>query len=499
MEGIKVEIPKEAFNEAYLDLLNCDKRYLVLYGGAGSGKSVFAVQRFLIRLMTIKPCNLLVVRAIADSNRDSTYALFKQVVSSWGLSAVFKFTDTNMRMKCTKNGNSAVFKGLDNVEKLKSITFERGGLTDIWIEEASEIEEADFNQLDIRLRDRDSKSQIVLSFNPISALHWLKRRFFDKDLPNAMVRKTTYKDNRFLKDDYKELLEGFKDSDPYYYSVYCLGQWGVLGNTIFNSKDISERLYELPKPVKTGDFIFKTIFVPELSRVMIDDSSIRFVEHENGYIKIYKETLPDTPYVIGGDTAGDGSDFFVGQVIDNITLEQVCVLRHRFDDDLYAKQMYCLGRYYNNALIAIEVNFSGSSVRELEKLSYTNQYIREQADSYTHKPKESFGFKTTSVTRPLIISELVSVVRENISLINDRETLGEMLTFVRNERGRAEAEKTAHDDCIMALAIAYFTREQQRITPKRDKWTKDMLEDFRHASPSEKQILYRKWGRPDER
>lgn len=493
---IRIIIPQEAFNEKYLELLHCDKRYIVLYGGAGSGKSVFAVQRFLVRMMSVKPCNLLVVRAVAATHRDSTYALFKQLVGSWGLGRLFLFQDSAMRVRCVKSGNTAVFRGLDDVEKLKSITFPSGGLTDIWIEEASEITEADFNQLDLRLRDKAGTSQIVLSFNPISALHWLKRRFFDAPPKNAAVLKTTYRDNRFLKEDYKALLEGYRETDPYYYSVYCLGQWGVLGKTVFDARKVSCRLEQTEPPLCKGEFTYRTVFSPELQRVLIDDKSIVFAQSEGGCISIYREPEPGVPYVIGGDTAGEGSDYFVGQVIDNITSEQVCVLRHRFDEDLYARQMYCLGKYYNNALIAVEVNFSGWAVRELEKLGYVNQYVRQQEDSFTRRMTERFGFKTTAVTRPLVIAELVSVARENPELLHDRETLGEMLTFVRNERGRAEAQQGAHDDCVMALGIAYFARDQQRVLPARVQWTQDMLEDYRRAGPSERERLYRKWGRP---
>ena len=87
-----------------------------------------------------------------------------------------------MRITCA-NGNSVIFKGLDDTEKLKSITFPKGELTDIWVEEASEVREEDFNQLDVRLRGKGTHKQMVLTFNPVSVLHWLKRRFFDRQDP----------------------------------------------------------------------------------------------------------------------------------------------------------------------------------------------------------------------------------------------------------------------------------------------------------------------------
>ena len=455
---MQVTIPREAFNPLFRPYLTDNThRYLILYGGAGSGKSVFAVQRFLYRLLTLPLCNVLVVRAVAATNRDSTYALFRQVISKWGLSELFSCKDSDLRISCA-NGNSVIFKGLDDTEKLKSITFPKGELTDIWIEEASEILEEDFNQLDVRLRGKGAHKQMVLTFNPVSVLHWLKLRFFDRQDPRALVLKSTYKDNQFLDEDYKRTLEGYKDTDPYYYSVYCLGEWGVLGQTIFDAQKVSERLSQLAGPVTRGEFTFATWYSPEANEVLIDDSTIRWVEMDTGPIQIYHEPAPGGAYVIGADTAGEGSDFNVGQVIDHITGQQVCTIRGQMDEDLFAKQLYCLGKHYHTALVSIEANFSSYPIRELERLRYPRQYVRQAEDSFTHRIRQSYGFKTSSVTRPLVIAGLVEVVREHPEWLNDRDTLNEMLTFVRNENGRPEAQEGAHDDCVMSLGIAYYTR-----------------------------------------
>lgn len=455
---MQVTIPRGAFNPLFRPYLTDNThRYLILYGGAGSGKSVFAVQRFLYRLLTLPLCNILVVRAVAATNRDSTYALFRQVISKWGLSELFSCKDSDLRISCA-NGNSVIFKGLDDTEKLKSITFPKGELTDIWIEEASEILEEDFNQLDVRLRGKGAHKQMVLTFNPVSVLHWLKLRFFDRKDPRALVLKSTYKDNQFLDEDYKRTLEGYKDTDPYYYSVYCLGEWGVLGQTIFDAQKVSERLSQLAGPVRRGEFTFATWYSPEANEVLIDDSTIRWVEMDTGPIQIYQEPAPGGAYVIGADTAGEGSDFNVGQVIDHITGQQVCTIRGQMDEDLFAKQLYCLGKHYHTALVSVEANFSSYPIRELERLRYPRQYVRQAEDSFTHRIRQSYGFKTSSVTRPLVIAGLVEVVREHPEWLNDRDTLNEMLTFVRNENGRPEAQEGAHDDCVMSLGIAYYTR-----------------------------------------
>lgn len=323
-------------------------------------------------------------------------------------------------------------------------------------------------------------------------MHWLKKRFFDRQSRDVKISETTYKDNRFLDDAAKQVLEAFKDTDPYYYEVYCLGHWGTTGRSVFNAQAVSARLEENIQPVRNGRF--------EYDDDGLSISDIRWIDDPDGEIRIYADPEDGVPYVIGGDTAGDGSDAFVGQVLDNRTGSQVCTLRHTYDEDVYTRQMYCLGMWYNQALIGIETNLSTYPVRELQRLKYPRQYVRETEDSYTHKPKQSFGFRTTPQTRPIILAELIAAVREDITIVSDRATLEEMLTFIRNEEYRAEAEEGAHDDTIMALAIAHHIRPQQsyeaRTAEPESKWTPAMWEDYRRASRDEKEYLISKWGKP---
>jgi phage terminase large subunit len=122
--------------------------------------------------------------------------------------------------------------------------------------------------------------------------------------------------------------------------------------------------------------------------------------------------------------------------------------------------MYCLGWYFKWALICIEANFDSYPIKELQRLEYPNMYVRIAQDTYTGKPEKRFGFKTTKLTRPTIISRLIEIVREHCEIINDKETLEELLTIVRTETGRIEAPEGGHDDDMMGLAIAHEAREQ---------------------------------------
>lgn len=454
------ELPSLTNDRFYPLYMNKD-RYLVLMGGGGSGKSVFTAQKIILRLLTENKHRILVLRKVAKTLRESVFMELKNAIYRWGLEKLFKIpkgTSSELHISCI-NGNEILFAGLDDVEKLKSIS----GVTSVWMEEASECSPEDFRQLDIRLRGKTiNYKQMMITFNPIDINHWLKREFFDQPKTNATTIHSTYKHNKFLDDDAIKVLEAFKETDPYFYQVYALGEWGVLGKTIFNAQKVSERISYLRDHdplVQRGYFIYQKDAADKIL-----DTTIQWIEDENGYIKIFERPQPQIPFVIGGDTAGDGSDNFTGQVINNVTGNQSAVYKNQFDEDLYAEQMYCLGKHYNNALISIETNFSSHPVKVLSRLGYTNQYIREREDTFTGSITKAYGFRTDKLTRPSAIAGLVTVVRESVNLIMDVDTLNEMLTFVRNEKGRPEAQEGAHDDLIMSLAIGYYSRGQQDST-----------------------------------
>lgn len=482
---------KDTVNDHFIPLLFDESRYLVLKGGGGSGKSIFAGRKILERVTTEPGHRWLVCRKVAKTLRQSCFKqLCGQAREHYAdqIAYIPKGSSGDMYMRF-KNGSEILFCGLDDVEKLKSIY----NITGVWIEEATEVLEGDFNQLDIRLRGETAYyKQMIITFNPVSILHWLKKRFFDRNDPRARVHESTYLNNRFLPEEDRITLESFKETDEYYYTVYCLGMWGIVGRSVFNAMLLTERLLQLAPPASVGMFEFS-------DEDNVDSGD--FVEDRNGFIKIYEKPKEGYPYVIGADTAGNGSDSFVAQVINNTTGRQVAILRHTFDEDLFARQLYALGHYYNTALVAVETNFSTYPVLMLEKWRYPKLYVRESVDEYTHKPKTSFGFQTNLKTRPLAISTLVKAIREDVTLVCDRTTIEEMLTFVRDESFRPEAEEGAHDDCVMALAIAHLVRPHQEYLPSEGagslvEWTDSQWDDYRHASSSDRKMLLKIWGQP---
>jgi phage terminase large subunit len=429
-----------------------DSRYLVLYGGAGSGKSVFTAQKIIFRMLTETPHKFLVVRKVAKTLRESTFSLLRTTIADWGMEKLFTLNKSEMSITCV-NGNQIIHAGLDDVEKLKSIH----NVTSIWVEECSELEEGDLQQLDLRLRGKTRNyKQFILSFNPISITHWLKLRFFDREVKNATTLKTTYLDNKFLDDEYIETLLALKDTDYYYYSVYALGEWGVTGTTVFNARIVTERLVEVrDKLCRRGSFVYR------YEDEQIVDESIEFVEDGTGPVTIYEMPKKGYPYVLGGDIAEGGIDYSVGEVRNNATWNQAAEWRGHMDTDLYAKQMYCMGKFYNTALIGIETNFDTHPVKELERLRYPRQYMREVVDKITNTLELRHGFVTTKITRPIIISKYVAMAREHIDTWNDPVNLEEMLTFTRDEKGKPQAEEGGHDDTVLAGAITLGIREQQ--------------------------------------
>jgi len=209
-------------------------------GGAGSGKSYSVAQHIV--LAAIDPRNagrkFLCIRKVANTLRFSVFSLLHAVIIDSGLSSFFALRKTDMTISSV-TGVDIMMVGLDDVEKLKSIH----GVTDVWIEEATELTEADFKQVNLRVRGTDVQKRIILTFNPISVMHWLKSYFFDNPKPNSRITKTTYSDNAFIDDAYIQELKSLAGIDAYFHQVYALGEWGLLGNVVFTNIVIEEFEY----------------------------------------------------------------------------------------------------------------------------------------------------------------------------------------------------------------------------------------------------------------
>lgn len=231
-------------NPCFRDVDRSQKRYIVMKGSAGSGKSVDTAQNYILRLMQDPGRNLVAMRKSDITNRDSTFAeLTGAIYRIFGDKAdrYWRITQSPLTMTCRHNGNKIIFRGMNDDkqrEKLKSITFQKGKLTDVWLEEATELTQSDFEIIDDRLRGELPPGQfyqIRMTFNPVSSNHWIKKHFFDRADPDVFTHHSTYKDNRFIDEAYYRRMERRKEVDPDGYRIYGLGDWGEIGGLILSN------------------------------------------------------------------------------------------------------------------------------------------------------------------------------------------------------------------------------------------------------------------------
>lgn len=236
-------------NPGFREVDRSRKRYIVMCGSAGSGKSVDTAQNYILRLMQDKGRNLVAMRKSDISNRDSTFAeltgaLYRMFGDKY--EAYWKINKSPMSMTFKPNGNQIIFRGMNDDrqrEKLKSITFPKGKLTDVWLEEATEFTQADLEIIDDRLRGELPEGQfyqIRMTFNPVNKNHWIKKVFFDIPDPNVLTHHSTYLGNRFIDEAYRQRMERRKIVDPEGYQIYGLGEWGEIGGLILHNWEVGE-------------------------------------------------------------------------------------------------------------------------------------------------------------------------------------------------------------------------------------------------------------------
>ncbi|MGM0776924.1 MAG: PBSX family phage terminase large subunit [Bacillota bacterium] len=245
-------VVKVSFNRHFKEVNRTMRRYRALRGSAGSGKSVNIAQDYVLKLSDpkYKGANLLCVRKVNETNRNSTYAELTGAINRiYGERAeeFWEMRQSPLSLKSRVTGNEVIFRGVNDArdrEKLKSINFANGKLVWIWVEEATELQESDIDILDDRLRgiltNPNLYYQITFSFNPVSATHWIKRKYFDIENPDVLTHHSTYLQNRFIDDAYHRRMMLRKEQDPEGYEIYGLGNWGETGGLILRNYLIKE-------------------------------------------------------------------------------------------------------------------------------------------------------------------------------------------------------------------------------------------------------------------
>lgn len=252
MSGVQVKRVGIPSNPVFREVNTSRARYVISYGGAGSGKSVNCARKQIADLSDPRNAgmHLLVVRKDNDSHRTSTRAeLLNAINAIFGDDArnVWEWSDASNGapdLVCRATGNMVIFRGMLNEaqrEKLKSINLPGGKIVRAWVEEATALMPHDFNILDDRLRGElppGMTYQIFMTFNPVSATHWIKRRFFDVENPDVCICHSTYRDNRFIDAAYRRKMES--DQDAEHKRIYADGLWGEKGGLILTNHQVRQ-------------------------------------------------------------------------------------------------------------------------------------------------------------------------------------------------------------------------------------------------------------------
>ena len=306
MSKLNIDLSRinEVINPAFYSYLWNTNPYLVFRGGAGSGKSVFCVQKILFRILIDynKPFKhrFLCLKKTAPYARKSLFPMISDMIKEWGLSGLCTINKTHMTFTFT-NGSQIDISGLDEAEKVKSIS----GVTTVFLEEATEFTLEDFMQLDLRMRGEiDTYYQIMMAFNPTSKLSWVYSEFYE-DLKRygdlATTHLSTYKDNLYLDEQYKNKLENLGKRDYGWYKIYCLGDWGSLENVIYRNWDTVPGFPSDIKDVVLGlDFgynhpnaLVKTGYTAD--GIYIDEMIYKAKQTINRLIENMKKVIPDDP------------------------------------------------------------------------------------------------------------------------------------------------------------------------------------------------------------
>ncbi len=250
----------EIVGQGYDVFWNCKKRYRVLKGGKASKKSATTALNFIFRLMKERDSNLLVVRQVMNTHRDSTFAQLKWAQERLGVAEYWSNTVSPLEMVYKPTGQKIIFRGFDDVLKLASTTVSKGYLNFVWIEEAFEIaDEADFDKLDLSVPRGQIPphlyKQTTITFNPWSDTHWLKKRFFDTPSPDTATFSTNYLINEFLDETDRLIFERMKKSNRRKYDVAGLGNWGISEGLVFENWEVGRKV------IKTGEeYKWKSFF-----------------------------------------------------------------------------------------------------------------------------------------------------------------------------------------------------------------------------------------------
>ncbi len=244
LKSKKIYLP-EIIGKGYRDYWNFKGRYRVCKGSRASKKSKTTALYYIYKMMEYPEANLLVVRKVFRTLKDSCYSDLKWAINRLGVDEFWETKESPIEITYKPTGQKILFRGLDDPLKITSITVETGMLCWMWLEECYEITNEDsFNMLDESIRGQSPGNlykQITLTLNPWNEKHWVKRRFFDMKNDSDILAKTTnYKCNEFLDDADLKVFENMRKNNPRRYQVAGLGEWGIVDGLVYENWEEKE-------------------------------------------------------------------------------------------------------------------------------------------------------------------------------------------------------------------------------------------------------------------
>ena len=352
-------------------------RINVFYGGAGSGKSVFVTQKMIYKLFKSKR-KCLVVRKVGATIRASIFEEFKTRLAEMDMTQYCKINKTDMTIELP-NGSVFIMRGLDDQEKIKSIS----GIDDIVIEEATELTQEDFEQLNLRLRSKKKEQQIHLMFNPVSKQNWVYKYFnFDtgKTPKNTRVIKTIYTDNIFLPKAYIENMDRLKETNYAWWKIYANGEFSTLDKRVFTNWEVLDFNIE---QIKSRDYVEQ---VKEdgilISKVMFPKSN-----------PLYKSSFSNEGSVLGMDFGYNDPTAMTVSYVDMKRME-IYIYDEHYQRQMTNKDIAAMVKhkgYLDNLIIADSAN--PKDIKDLNTLGLRVKGAKKGKDSIMNGIRRLQQFK----------------------------------------------------------------------------------------------------------
>ena len=386
---MRIQVHKNIFNTVYLPYLeDFSTRFIVFYGGAGSGKSHFIAQRLVYKgLKSVR--KVLVLRKVNRTTKASTFQLLLDTISQFGIYNMCSINRTDFTITLP-NGTQFLCMGLDDPEKIKSIT----GLTDAWLEEATEFTMDDFSQVNLRIRDPKAKDQqVILSFNPVSKANWCYLQFFadnpelEEFRKNVVIVHTNYLDNPHLPKEYVETLLQMKKTNEVYYKIYALGEFGSLDKLVYNNWQVMDfDPQKIKGPLLCGlDFGYTNDPTRFIASILCEEEGRIYVFKEWGGTGYLNDQIADAIKEMGFAKSIICADSAEQKSIDEIKKAGV----PRIKPCAKGKGSILQGIQKIQQFELVVAPSCKETIEELSNYSWkkdknTNEYINEPIDSFNH-------------------------------------------------------------------------------------------------------------------